>query len=622
MLRQELGQHRPESKLSRTAYGKKSMALLSLKEIRQSFGGPTLLDGIDLRIEPGERIGLIGRNGSGKSTLMKIIRGDLVPDAGEISRQQGLTITALGQEVPSTLTGSVGDFLRQAAVSAGASVQWEIEELVEKQTSSLRLHPQDVAQSLSAGSKRRLLLAAALIVTPDVLLLDEPTNHLDINAIGRLEEQLLRYRGSVLFVTHDRHFLSHLATRIVDLDRGELRSYSCDYATYLTRKESALEAERSERAQFDKKLAKEESWIRRGVQGRRARNMGRVRALEEMREQRSERRERTDKVKARVHDGVASGRLVVKAEGIKKGYGGVQVISDFGTTIMRGDRVGLIGPNGAGKTTLIKILLGELQPDEGTVRLGTNLQIAHFDQLHGELDPQLSVMENVGEGSDMITVNGESRHVIGYLGDFLFTPEQVRSSIAKLSGGEKNRLQLARILARPCNMLVLDEPTNDLDMETLEILEDLLFKFDGTILLVSHDRAFLNNVVTSTIVFDDHGTIKEFDGGYDDWLRQTQASGSQPKSDGSRKKKDKPKKERARRLTFKEKAELNELPEKIESLEKRKESLLERMASPEFYRQEGDVISQANKDLEFLSSELEQAVDRWAELEEIEDQTN
>ncbi len=502
------------------------MALMNITDLKHAFGGPALLDYIDLRIEPGERIGLIGRNGSGKSTLMKILAGDLVPESGKISRQKGMRMSVLRQEVPTDLKGTVSEFLREAAGEFGADLDWEIEENIEVQMRDLGLNGDDMAQSLSAGKKRRLLLAAALIVSPDLLLLDEPTNHLDIGAIGRLEKQLSRYPGSVLFVTHDRAFMSRVSNRIIDLDRGKLRNYTCNYDTYLTRKEAELAVEKAERASFDKKLAKEEAWIRRGVQGRRARNMGRVRALSELREQRQSRRDRSGSVKVQIHSGGSSGRLVLKATDLSHSYDGVPVIKEFETTIMRGDRVGIIGPNGAGKTTLIKILLGELTPTRGEVRHGTRLDVAHFDQLHGQLDPSLTMLENVGEGSDRITVNGESRHIIGYLGDFLFTPAQVRSSITKLSGGERNRLQLARILAKPCNLLILDEPTNDLDIETLEILEDVLFNFDGTILVVSHDREFLNNVVTSTIVFEGDGTLKEFDGGYDDWVRQAKKKGA------------------------------------------------------------------------------------------------
>ncbi|MFT7616799.1 MAG: ATP-binding cassette subfamily F protein uup [Planctomycetota bacterium] len=521
------------------------MALINIKDLKHAFGGPTLLDQIDLRIEPGERIGLIGRNGSGKSTLMKILAGDLVPDSGEISRQQGLRMSVLRQEVPSDLKGTVAEFLRESVGEFGEYVDWEVEENIEVQMRDLGLNGDDVAQSLSAGKKRRLLLAAALIVSPDLLLLDEPTNHLDIGAIGRLEKQLSRYSGSVLFVTHDRTFMSRISTRIIDLDRGALRNYTCDYATYLTRKDAELEVEKTERATFDKKLAKEEAWIRRGVQGRRARNMGRVNALGELREKRQSRRDRSGSVKAKIHSGGSSGRLVLKATDLSHAYDGAPVIKDFETTIMRGDRVGIIGPNGAGKTTLIKILLGELTPTTGEVHHGTKLDVAHFDQLHGQLDPSLTMIENVGGGSNMITVNGESRHIIGYLGDFLFTPEQVRGSITKLSGGERNRLQLARILAKPCNLLILDEPTNDLDIETLEILEELLFNFDGTILIVSHDREFLNNVVTSTIVFEGDGTLKEFDGGYDDWVRQAKKKGADKTVAWTKSGKSKPKRKRA-----------------------------------------------------------------------------
>ncbi len=597
------------------------MALLNLKNLHHSYGGPTLLDGVDLQIELGERIGLIGRNGCGKSTLMKIIQGDVVPESGEISKQRDLRVRSLGQDVPSDLQGSVESYLRSSALEDRELADWELEEAISHQAKELRLNPSDCAQSLSAGSKRRLLLAGALISNPDILLLDEPTNHLDMEAIQRLEKQLVRYSGSVLFVTHDREFLRKISTRIIDLDRGDLRSYDCDYDTYLIRKSAELEVEENERAQFDKKLAKEESWIRRGVQGRRARNMGRVRALQEMRQDKRDRRDRTDKVKAKVQVSGNSGRLVLKASNISHAYGEKTIIRDFGITLMRGDRVGIIGPNGCGKTTLIKILLGELKADSGEIRHGTKLDVAHFDQLHGELDPTLTVMENVGEGSDKITVNGEPRHVIGYLGDFLFTPEQVRGGITKLSGGERNRLQLARILAKPCNLLILDEPTNDLDVETLEILEDILFNFQGTILLVSHDRAFLNNVVTSTLVYQSEGRWKEFDGGYDDWQRQIKdeltKKSTAPQVEKS--KKGKPKSEKARRLSFKEKNELEQLPDRIDKLEGEKDELMQLMASADFYRQPKETIRSANEDLERTTKEIDLLMERWAELEAIAD---
>ncbi len=595
------------------------MALLNVKNLHHSYGGPTLLDGVDLQVELGERIGLIGRNGCGKSTLMKIIQGHVVPESGEMSKQRDIRVRSLGQDVPSDLQGSVESYLRSSALEDRELADWELKEAISHQAKELRLNPSDCAQSLSAGSKRRLLLAGALISNPDILLLDEPTNHLDMEAIQRLEKQLLRYSGSVLFVTHDREFLRKISTRIIDLDRGELRSYDCDYDTYLIRKSAELEVEENERAQFDKKLAKEESWIRRGVQGRRARNMGRVRALQEMRQDKRDRRDRTDKVKAKVQVSGNSGRLVLKASNISHAYGEKTIIRDFGITLMRGDRVGIIGPNGCGKTTLIKILLGELKADSGEIRHGTKLDVAHFDQLHGELDPALTVMENVGEGSDKIIVNGEPRHVIGYLGDFLFTPEQVRGGITKLSGGERNRLQLARILAKPCNLLILDEPTNDLDVETLEILEDILFNFQGTILLVSHDRAFLNNVVTSTLVYQSEGRWKEFDGGYDDWQRQIKdeqtKKSTAPQVEKS--KKGKPKSEKARRLSFKEKNELEQLPDRIDKLESEKDGLMQLMASADFYRQPKETIRAANEDLEKTTNEIDLLMERWAELEAI-----
>ena len=522
------------------------MALLSLRDIRVAFGGPSLLDGASLQIEPGDRICLLGRNGTGKSTLLKVVNGEIAPDEGEIVRQQGVTVALIPQEIPPGLSGTVRD-----VVSGGSGMA------AEKAISRLGLSPGADFGTLSGGMQRRVLIARALARESDILLLDEPTNHLDIDGIAWLENFLLREARTLLFVTHDRMFLRKLATRIVELDRGRLRDWACDYDTYLERREADLSAETAQRSRFDKRLAEEETWIRRGVKARGTRNEGRVRALERMREERRARREQVGTVRMETQRAVPSGRLVVEALGVEVGYGDRPVVRDFSTTILRGDRVGVIGPNGSGKTTVLRVLLGELSPRVGTVRLGTRLTVAYSDQLREGLDEEKTVAENLGDGSDTVTVNGRPRHVIGYLQDVLFTPDRARSPVRVLSGGERNRLQLAKLFTKPFNLLVLDEPTNDLDIETLDLLEDLLLEYAGTLLLVSHDRAFLNNVVTSTLVIAGDGTVAEYVGGYDDWL--TQRGDGVPPGTGttpSPRENPRPKREGPRKLTFKERREL------------------------------------------------------------------
>ena len=586
------------------------MALLSLRDIRVAFGGPPLLEGASLQVERGDRICLLGRNGAGKSTLLKVVNGEIAPDGGEIVRQQGVTVALVPQEIPPGLSGSVQD-----VVSGGPGVA------AEKAISRLGLSPGADFGTLSGGMQRRVLIARALARESDILLLDEPTNHLDIDGIAWLENFLLREARTLLFVTHDRMFLRKLATRIVELDRGRLRDWACDYDTYLERREADLAAESAQRARFDKRLAEEETWIRRGVKARTTRNEGRVRALERMREERRARREQVGTVRMEAQRAVPSGRLVVEARGVEVGYGDRPVVRDFSTTILRGDRVGVIGPNGSGKTTVLRVLLGELSPRAGTVRLGTRLTVAYSDQLREQLDEEKTVAGNLGDGGDTVTVNGRSRHVIGYLEDFLFSPDRARSPVRVLSGGERNRLQLAKLFTKPFNLLVLDEPTNDLDIETLDLLEDLLLEYAGTLLLVSHDREFLNNVVTSTLVVGTDGTVAEYVGGYDDWLKQRGES-VPPGTAPPPRENPRPKRVGPRKLSFRERRELSELPGRIReaeteiaALEAERDDLQRSMADPAFYRRDGARISQDRARLEALQAAIEEAYRCWESLE-------
>src|SRR4051812_18409571 len=496
------------------------MALLSLRGVSLAFGGPKLLDRVDLQIERGERVCLLGRNGEGKSTLLRLIQGVISPDEGEVIRRQGIRIARLTQEVPEGQGGSVAEEVAEGLEVAGHTSRADYR--VDAVISRMGLDGDSRFSDLSSGMKRRVLLAKTLVHDPDILLLDEPTNHLDIEAIRWLEDTLLRQGGTLIFVTHDRVFLGRLATRIVELDRGHLYDWACDYPTFLKRKEDLLASEERQNALFDKKLAQEETWIRKGIEARRTRNEGRVRALKAMREARTQRRERQGTARLQVQEAERSGSLVIEAKGVEFGYGDRSVVKDVTTAIMRGDKVGIIGPNGAGKTTLLRLLLGQLPPRSGTIRLGTNLELAYFDQLKATLDDDKTVQQNISD-YDTIPINGQSRHVLGYLQDFLFPPDRSRSLVRFLSGGERSRLLLAKLFTRPSNILVLDEPTNDLDIETLELLESLLVDYQGTVLLVSHDRAFLNDVVTSTLAIEDDGRVKEYDGGYDDYVRQRQA---------------------------------------------------------------------------------------------------
>jgi ATP-binding cassette subfamily F protein uup len=626
------------------------MALINLRNISLAFGGPPLLEDISLRIEKGERICLLGRNGTGKSTLLKVIAGEVQVDAGIIDREQGLRVARLEQDVPRNLDGTIYEATAQGLAETGELLSryhdltrrtehgeggldgqlaevhqqlenrdgWSHQQRIEQVLSRLKLPADLQLSSLSGGVMRRVLLARALAVDPDILLLDEPTNHLDIESINWLEDFLLRQNLTLVFVTHDRAFLRNLASRIVEIDRGRLFDFACDYDTFLQRKDELLHAEAREQARFDKKMAEEEVWIRKGIKARRTRNEGRVRALKKMREEFRQRRERAGTARLGLHEAERSGKLVAEVKGLTFAFDKTPLVKDFSTTVLRGDRIGIIGPNGIGKTTLLKLILGELAPQQGEVRLGTNLHILYFDQMREQLDPDLTVQQNLAGDQDTLIIDGRSRHVIGYLQDFLFTPDRARSPVRILSGGERNRLLLARLFAREANLLVLDEPTNDLDLETLDLLEELLADFKGTLFLVSHDRAFLNRVVTSTIAFEGDGQVREYVGGYDDWLQQRQASAIEPIKTKAMSR-GKPKQERPRKLTFKEKRELDELPLRIENLESEIAALHKKIADPEFYRTAGAAVADVNNRLEDIERELAATYNRWQELDDYDD---
>lgn len=606
------------------------MALLSLQDVSMGFGRPLLLEHVNLQIERGERVCLLGRNGAGKSTLLKLINGDLLPDSGEIVRQKGMYTAYLSQEIPRELRGTVFDIVSEGLKVSDRcqSIQnrdqgWKKQHQVEKVISQMQLDSNAEFNTLSSGLKRRVLLARGLVCNPDILLLDEPTNHLDIDSIGWLEEFLLRYGGTILFVTHDRTFLKKLATRIIELDRGNLANWACDYETFLVRKQAVLDAEERQQAVFDKKLAQEEIWIRQGIKARRTRNEGRVRALEDMRRARQERRQVMGTVRMQVQEADRSGTLVIKAEDVTYSYDAKPIIRGFSAAIMRGDKIGIIGPNGSGKTTLLRLLLGELTPQQGNVRHGTRLNITYFDQLRAQLKEDASVFDNVGDGNDFITFNGKPRHVISYLQDFLFLPDRARIPVNALSGGERNRLLLARLFSRPSNVLVMDEPTNDLDLETLELLEELLLDYQGTLLLVSHDRTFLNNVVTSIFVFEGEGKVSEYIGGYDDWQRQSEGKKkdvtekTQAKTEPVRRQRERP-----RRLTFKEQRELEALPQGIEALEAEQRQLYQTMSDPLFFQKGRDEIANIRARASSLEHELAEAYYRWETLEKLHTTTS
>ena len=628
------------------------MPLISFLGVDFSVGGPLLLDSVNLTIERNERVCIVGRNGAGKSTLLRLMSGELVPDDGVLTREG--RIAGLAQEVPKDLSGSVFDVVSMGLGELGADLAryhhmlhdgmdidmdelgtvqarieagngWQIEQRVEQVISKLDLPEDAEFAALSGGMKRRVLLAQALVAAPDLLLLDEPTNHLDIESIAWLEEFLKSFGGSVVFVTHDREFLRNLATRIIEIDRGQVTSWPGDYDNFLRRREERLHAEAQANALFDKKLAQEEVWIRQGIKARRVRNEGRVTALKALRRERAERREQAGNVRLAAAGAEKSGRKVFDAKHVDFAFGDRVLVRDFSTVIQRGDKIGLIGPNGSGKTTLLKLLLGDLQPTAGTVQVGTNLEIAFFDQLRGSLREDWNALDNVSEGREFIEINGSRKHVMGYLQDFLFSPDRALSPITKLSGGERNRLLLAKLFARPSNLLVMDEPTNDLDVETLELLEEMLIDYPGTLILVSHDRAFLDNVVTSSLVMEGNGRVGDYVGGYTDWLRQrpiaqriSAAAASSPRL--TPQVAPKPAAPAAaepakRKLSYKEQRELDQLPGRIEVLDGEIAALTAQIQDPAFYRQPADAVSAANARLSALQSELEQAYARWQSLE-------
>ncbi|OYT83390.1 MAG: ABC transporter ATP-binding protein [Pseudomonas sp. PGPPP4] len=636
------------------------MALLKFTNVSLAFGVTPLLDGVSWQIERGERVCIIGRNGTGKSSLLRIVKGEQQADDGEVWRAPALKIGELPQELPRADDRSVFDVVAAGLAGVGellaeyhhltqdtsgeldmerlmhvqqeleARDGWRLQQLVESTLSRLQLPAEKTLAELSGGWRRRVLLAQALVAEPDLLLLDEPTNHLDIGAIAWLEDALRGYPGAVLFITHDRAFLQALATRILELDRGNLIDWQGDYASFLVHKEQQLAAEETANALFDKRLAQEEVWIRQGIKARRTRNEGRVRALKAMRNERSERRERQGKANLLLETADKSGKQVILAEHMSYAHpGGEPLIRDLTLLIQRGDRIGLLGPNGSGKTTLLKLLLGDLQPTAGKIQYGTKLEIAYFDQLRLQLEPEKTVIDNLAEGREFITINGQDRHVLSYLGDFLFSPQRARTPVKALSGGERARLLLAKLFSKPANLLVLDEPTNDLDVETLELLEEVLLSFEGTVLMVSHDRAFLDNVVTSTLVFEGEGRVREYVGGYQDWLRQ----GGSPRLLGVQTREDsKPAPTKAepapaaapvaaaaapakRKLSYKEQRELDALPGAIETAEIELEALQTAIADPGFYQLPNEVTQAKLARMDALQAELDRLIERWAELE-------
>ena len=625
------------------------MPLINLQNVLLSYGKPPLIDYVNLVIERGERVCIIGRNGAGKSTLLKIINGQVLPDEGKIKRASDVKVAQLEQSVPQNTTGNVFDVISEGLGKEGKLIQkfhyltqqlnhdsspkifsdleqcqaeldridgWDINSRVESIITKMKLNPEADISSLSGGFKRRVLLARALVANPDLLLLDEPTNHLDIEAIQWIEQFLIKWEGSLLFISHDRHFMDNLANRFVEIDRGKLVEFNCDYSTYLARKQDNLVVEDKHNALFDKRLSQEEIWIRQGIKARRTRNEGRVRALKAMRQEFSDRRKRLGTAKMGIHQAEKSGKIVAEASDISFSFGDEQLVRQFSALIQRGDKIGLIGRNGVGKTTLIKLLLGELSPDKGAIKIGTNLNVAYFDQYRSALDEEKSVQDNVSGGKDMLDVGGKSRHVISYLQDFLFAPERCRQPVKVLSGGERNRLLLAKLFMIASNVLVLDEPTNDLDIDTLDLLEELLIQYKGTIILVSHDRTFLNNVVTSTLVFEGNGEIKQFVGGYDDWLRQRDSASSAkinevPKANNLQLKSAASKSKRS----FNNERELSALPKKIDLLEQRITEISTQMSDASFYRSDRAEIKKTEDLLKSAQLELEVLYKRWEELE-------
>jgi len=628
------------------------MSIFSIDGLSLAFGTHVLLDKANFSLEPGERVCLIGRNGTGKTTLMRLIQGEMQADEGDLRKKDGLIVSSLSQEVPHEAKGNVFDIVASGLGDTAKLLQdynhvlhdvangdekalkkmeriqhdlesvdgWSLVQRVEETITRLQLSPDDLIEDMSGGLKRRIMLAKALVIDPDILMLDEPTNHLDIESILWLETFIKSYSGCVLFITHDRIFLQNVATRIMELDRGQLVSFPGDYQNYLRRKDEMLHAEEKANDLFDKKLAQEEVWIRQGIKARRTRNEGRVRALKAMRDERSQRKEVQGKAKLELDDKKNSGKLVVEVDNISYEYENKPIVKDFSTVIMRGDRIGIIGPNGVGKTTVLNLLLGRLAPQSGSVKLGTKLEIAYFDQLRDQLDEDKSIVENIGQGREFVTINGRDRHVFSYLSDFLFSSARAKVSVKALSGGERNRLLLAKLFTKPANLLVLDEPTNDLDSETLELLESLLIEYQGTLIIVSHDRAFLNNVITSSLVFEADG-INEYVGGYDDWLRQRKPIASeqapQTKKQSSSQGTAKPATPKMSvKLSSKEQRELDNLPGKIEKIETQQADLEAEIAQPDFYSQDQGAVARKLSELEAVNQQLETVYERWDELEE------
>ncbi len=623
------------------------MALIRLDKVSVAFGDKQLLDHIDFQLDKGERVALVGINGAGKSTLLKVIAGHQATDDGELWQDGGARIAELSQMLPAADERQVRDvvasgcaktmelLVRYEALALNhtdadmAEMEhllheidlvdgWHLQQKIQQVLERLELDGDKLMSDLSGGWRRRAALGAALVQEPDILLLDEPTNHLDIETIEWLEKQILEFRGGVLFISHDRSLVERLATRIIELDRGHLTSFPGSYATYLEQKAKLLEEEERNNALFDKRLAEEERWIRQGIKARRTRNEGRVRALKDLRVERSQRREKQGKAKFQIEKAERSGKLVIELENVSQTYDDESVINDFTLSVQRGDRIGLIGPNGVGKSTLLRIMLGQLQPDQGMVKLGTSLDVAYFDQLRGKLDPEKTIIDNISEGRESISINGKSRHIISYLSDFLFSPERARTPVKALSGGECNRVMLAKLFSQPANFLVLDEPTNDLDIETLELLEEILLEFKGTLLLVSHDRAFLDNVVTSTVVFEGNGRLQEYVGGYEDWLRQRPEPGAEPEV-----------KETAKvvvsevasaapvkkKLSYKLQRELDMLPGQLEQVESELEQLHLETGAADFYTGDQAHVSAKLSELQTKEALLEQLMERWVELE-------
>jgi ABC transport system ATP-binding/permease protein len=596
------------------------MSLFNLLDVSLSFGGAPVLDHINFQVDAGERVCLLGRNGAGKSTLMKVVSGDMKPDSGSISRQPGAVFRRVEQHVPREIAGAVYDVVASAARELHAhEEQWEIDLRIEQWLERCRLDPAAEVSALSGGLKRRVMLARALVAQPDLLLLDEPTNHLDFESIAWLEEFLATAKLTLFFVTHDRAFMRRLATRLVELDRGRLSNWACDYETYLVRKQAVLEAEEKQQAAFDKKLAQEEAWIRQGVRAQRSRAQARIHNLVAMRAERRARREKTGQVAMRLSEAERTGMKVIDVENASFAYPHAQpLVKDFTTTIMRGDKIGIIGPNGAGKSTLIRLLLGQLQPTAGTVTHGTNLQILYFDQLREQIDDDKTVADNIANGNETVTIDGRTRHVISYLQDFLFEPSRSRTPARVLSGGERNRLLLARLFTKPANVLVMDEPTNDLDAETLELLECLLVEYSGTLLLVSHDREFLDNVVTSVFVLEGEGRVAEYVGGYQDWIRQKNArqdTGARAHVAANLEAKPAVSASKPKKLSQKEARELETLPKTIESLESEQSELTAKLADPAFYQKNAAEAAAVNARLAEIEQAMSAAFARWEELE-------